>query len=162
MSGICSSPRVCAVALLMGLPAIAVALGICVIEVKRPAAPTSTFAEAIAAGDDRTVYELVRAGRDPAASVAVSDPALTGGRTLVVPPLLWAVATQQNQIVPLLISLGAGLDDASRHRAACMATKLGNEEVALVLTADAASPCPVVPDTDPILIWLVGPAGSAG
>jgi len=161
-------PRERVIAWLIALPAIVTATAVTAVEIGRvvhpnsalfvmPAAAPGAFADAIAAQDALTTYELIRAGQDPRAPIPVRDPILTGGRSVDVLPVLWAVATESNQIVPLLLSLGADLDRDARLRAICLARQLGNDEVALVLEHHGervGGTCPNRRPNEPAVLWL--------
>lgn len=150
-------------ALLLGVPMLLAASAVAVTEVWRIARPTSplfmtppasSFADMIAAGDALRTYELIRSGRDPNEPLIVQHPVLTGGRSIAVSPLMWAVATESNQVVFLLLNTGARLDAATQRRAWCLAGRLGSEEVVQYLEASspvaAAAPC--APDESRVLL----------
>ena len=118
------------------------ALGVVVVELERwrhPqsrlfASPTYTsLAEAIAADDVEGAYALLRAGAGPNDAIAVRDPALTRGRSVIVSPLLWAVATQHRGPVLMLLAHGARIESDADKAASCLADALGNAELAGLL-----------------------------
>jgi hypothetical protein len=104
-----------------------------------------SLADAIQAGDVLQAYGFIRAGQDPNEPIAVRDPALTGGRAVLVPPLVWAVASNSEHAVQMLLGFGASMDRPTHRRAICLAQELGYRVVAeeLNLYGDASSAaCP--------------------
>ena len=81
-------------------------------------------------------YAFIRAGQDPTALIEVRYPILTQGRTVLVSPLLWAVATKRSDAVLMLMGFGARADRESDRLAACIADALGNAEIANALRKD--------------------------
>jgi hypothetical protein len=72
---------------------------------------------------------------------------LTGDRAVTVPPVLWAVATESDWAVSmLLLRFGVRLDAATHHRAVCMAEQLNRPDIVRLLTVghgeDALGACP--------------------
>ena len=156
-----------AVALVMGVPTLVISLCLSAVEVSRvrqPDAPlfitpaAASLADAIASGNALGAYELIRGGQDPRQPIAVRHTVLTGGRSMRVSPLVWAVATERNQIVALLWSVGARVDAATGQRAICLAERLGNDEVARLLRAygefGPPGPCPPREAGEPVVPWL--------
>ncbi len=132
-------------ALAIGGPVLLAALGISVIETWRVAQPdspwfvtsaSSSFADAIAAGNALETYELLRSGRDPNQPIEVRRPGSSLEQPIQVAPLAWALAHDREQVVLLLHSKGARLDPASRGAAVCFARERGRDIVARVLAAD--------------------------
>jgi hypothetical protein len=130
--------------MLLAAPVVIVAVGLSGIEGWRLMWPRSalftspfaySLAEAIAAGDVEQAYAYVRAGHDPNQPIAVRDSALTGGRWVLSPPLLWAAATGQTQVVKMLLGYGVRTSDPSYPRALCIADTLGHEEIGRLLRA---------------------------
>jgi hypothetical protein len=120
-------------ALLLVVPAIVTALGVTGLEAWRWISPHSalfappaaaTLADAIAANDARAAYQFIRAGHDPNGAIAVRHDVITGGRPVEVSPLLWAVATQSEEAVAMLLGFGARLDAPAKHQAVCLARRL--------------------------------------
>jgi hypothetical protein len=129
-------------ALLIGGPAVMVALGIVATEAWRWIQPDSSFfaapaavsiADAIASDDVLGAYEFIRAGHDPNARISVSDAVLTGGRRVEVLPLLWAVATQSEGTVAMLLGFGARLDAVTKREAVCLAEELRRADIVRLL-----------------------------
>jgi hypothetical protein len=123
-----------------------------------------SLADAIERDDVHRAYEFVRAGQNPTELIAVRHSVLTGGRFVLVSPLLWAVAVNSRQTVLMLLGFGARMDRATDRRAACLAEALGHEETArlLRLYGDTPSPkpCPEERKTsDPPLLAFLADSG---
>jgi hypothetical protein len=152
--------------LLIGAPAVVMAVGVSVLETYRllqpnaplfrPSAPS--LADAIIDDDVRGAYELLRAGQDPAAPITVRHLDLTGDRPVRVAPLLWAVATGSDWAVSmLLLRFGVRLDAETQHRAICLAEQLGRPDIVrLLMLADphgSVGSCPDQKSSDgPLLV----------
>src|SRR5262245_37054270 len=96
--------------LLIAAPAIVAAFGLPAIEAYRvvnPGAPlygdppAATIAEAIQRGNQgvEEAYKFIAAGQDPNRPILVNDANLTGGRALMVSPLMLAVAARNRNVV---------------------------------------------------------------
>ena len=144
-------------ALLLVVPAIVTALGVTGLEAWRWISPHSalfvspaaaSLANAIAANDARAAYEFIRGGQDPNGVIAVRHDVITGGQPVEVSPLLWAVATQSEEAVAMLLGFGARLDAPAKHQAVCLAVRLDRDDIVQLLQlsgADAsAEPCPAI------------------
>jgi hypothetical protein len=144
-------------ALLLVVPAIVTALGVTALEAWRWISPHSplfappaaaTLAEAIAANDARAAFEFIRAGQDPNGVIAVRHDVITRGQPVEVSPLLWAVATQSEEAVAMLLGFGARLEAPAKRRAVCLAIRLGRDDIVQLLRLsdrDASpEPCPAV------------------
>jgi hypothetical protein len=127
---------------LLAMPAVVAALGLCGIEAWRVVNPDSrlfalpfaySLADAIAAGDVEQAHGYLRAGHDPNQSMAVRDLTLTGGRWILVPPLLWAVATGHVPVVKMLLGHGARTHGPPVQQAVCLADALGRQDIVGVL-----------------------------
>ena len=143
-------------AALLAAPVVLTAMGVSAVEIWRsrdPGAPlftaaaTSSYADAVERNADLShVYEFIRAGQDPNALIRVRHPTLTDGRSVLVSPLLWAVAMRRGDVVLMLLSFGARMDRASDRMSACLADALGNPELADLLRrygqASPADQCP--------------------
>ena len=142
-------------ALLVGGPAVVAALGLSALELWRWADPgnplfarpvRASLADAIAADDARAAYAFIRAGQDPNRVLAVSHPVLTGGRTIEVPPLVWAVAMQSDGAVGMLLGFGGRLDADAKREAICLARRLESADILQLLQRfdpeTSAEPCP--------------------
>jgi len=109
---------------------------------------TFTFspADAIARGDLDATYDFIRKGWDPDQLIAASDDTLTRGRTVLVSPLVWAVAQRQRDIVGELLAFGAHVDRPANRMAPCVADALSDADLADLLRkypgATAADECP--------------------
>lgn len=144
-------------ALLLGVPAIVGALGVSALEAWRVISPSSplftppaaaSMADAIAGNDARGAYAFIRAGQDPNGVITVRHDVLTGGRRVEVVPLLWAVATQSEEAVAMLLGFGGRLDTPTKRQAVCLAAQLGRDDIVQLLqlsSPDASpDPCPAV------------------
>jgi hypothetical protein len=154
---------------LMGVPAIAGAVAMVGIEAGRmyhPGAPLfsapvpQSLADAIERGNVQRAYELIRGGQDPNDRIVVRHSILSGGQSVQVSPLLWAVALQETRAVLMLLAFGARAERTADRRAACLADTLGNAELASLLrryATDAGSAqCPA-PSGERPLVWVVKP-----
>ena len=140
-------------ALCLGVPVIFSALGVSGIETWRWVRPDSplfvrpaprTMADAIARDDARAAYELIRAGQDPNRPIAVRHDVLTGGRSVEMAPLVWAVIAQSDEVLPMLLAFGARPDATTRHQAVCFAARVGRSDFVRLLDlagAEAGKPC---------------------
>jgi hypothetical protein len=116
-----------------------------------PGAEKDTFlyspADAIARGDLDATYEFIRKGWDPDQLIAAGDDTLTRGRTVLVSPLVWAVAQRQRDIVGELLAFGAHVDRSANRTAPCVADAIGDADLADLLRkysgAIAPDECPV-------------------
>ncbi len=140
------------VALVLAGPTLASAIGLIGVEAYRrrnPASPlfitpaSASLAATIQRQDALATYELLRGGRDPRQPIAVSHPTLTGGRTVLVPPLVWAAAVSNQQVAALLLTFGPPIDAATRRRAACVAARFDNDEIVdtIALFGAITPPC---------------------
>lgn len=155
-------------ALLIAAPTMLTALGLSAMEGWRFHQPSSqlfvtpfvySLADAIERDDVQRAYEFIRAGQDPNDLIAARHPVLTGGRSVLVSPLLWAVAMNSRESALMLLGFGARMDRVPDSRAACLAEALGNTEIArlLRLYGDAPSPdaCPERQTSEaPLLAFL--------
>jgi hypothetical protein len=151
---------------LLALPAILMALAIVAVESWRLHEPRSpifappfvfSLADAIERGELPQAYEFLRSG-DPGALIEVRHPVLTGGQSLAVSPILWAVATGNRDAVQMLLGLGARIDVGPDWKAACLADALGNQDLAEVLRiygAPSHEPCPVTEAGGPPILTLL-------
>jgi hypothetical protein len=92
-----------------------------------------SLAEAIDADDVGGGYALLRAGANPNDPIAVRDPVLTRGRSVLASPLVWAVATQRRNAVMMLLAHGARAERNVDKAASCLADELGNADLAALL-----------------------------
>lgn len=143
-------------AALVAVPAVLAMLAVVVVEGGRwrgsrsplfADVPAESFASALERDDVRGAYAFIRAGQDPNGLIAVRHPTLTGGRWSFVPPVLWAVANDARQSLPMLLTYGVRLDAATGEAAACLAAARGLREMAdLVERYRATSSPPTCPD----------------
>ncbi len=140
---------------LIAAPAVVAAIGLAVIEgagIMRPPARLATvgsFADAIREGSPARAYGFVRAGHDPNAPIAFRDQALTGGRDVLVSPILLAVASNNENVVLMLLGFGVRMELPANRHAACLARRLGRDGLADTITRVGGSlpevPCPELP-----------------
>ena len=107
---------------------------------------TYSPADAIARGDLDATYEFIRKGWDPDQLIAAGDDTLTRGRTVLVSPLVWAVAQHQRDIAGELLAFGAHVDRSGNRIAPCVADAIGDADLADLLRkypgAIVADECP--------------------
>ena len=136
-----TSPRH-VVAALVALPAVATILLLAAIEgygLLRPDSPlfvtppSASLAEAIRQDDVESAFAMVMNGHDPNRPIEVNDNRLTGGRTVRVSPLLYAVAARDEKTVRMLLGFGARPELPPDVMAACLADAIGDAETAEVL-----------------------------
>jgi hypothetical protein len=145
-------------AILLAAPAVLAALGVVALEGWRLRNPQAelfatphvySLAEAIEQNDVVRAYEFIRAGQRADEPIAVRDARLTGGRHVLVPPLVWAAASNSAGSVQMLLGYGARPVGAVGGRAICVAEALGHWEVRdLLARAGAKRPpggCPATP-----------------
>ena len=137
--------------LALAAPTLAAALGILAVEGSRLRSPESplfatpfaySLADAIERDDVARAYGFIRAGQDPNAPIPVRHPVLTGGRDVLVAPLVWAAATNRPQAVRMLLGFGVRADGPAGTAAACLAHALGYDEIAGLLRQYRQSPEP--------------------
>jgi hypothetical protein len=132
--------RVRLVSWLIAAPAVAGALGLAVIEstgIMRPPARVGTvgsFADALREGGTERAYGFVRDGHDPNAPIAFRDARLTGGVDVKVSPMLLAVASNNENVVLMLLGYGVRMELPDNRRAACLARRLGHDGLADTIT----------------------------
>lgn len=137
------------------VPAVLMLLAVSGVEVWRAVAPSSaetghrvygTMGEAVVADDLRGVLGFIERGQSPDALIAVHDPTLTGGDTILVPPIVWAAAAGRQRIVMALLFAGVTFDRDADRAAACIADQLEFPEIATHLRQigglPPASTCP--------------------
>jgi hypothetical protein len=142
-------------AMLIALPAIVAALGVGILEgraiVRDEPSQALSFTDAVRADALAEALQYVRSGQDPNKAVSYRDDQVTGDRTVLVTPLLIAVAHNRENMVMLLMSFGARLDAPGNAYAVCLANRLGNERLGQMILRDAgldASPADC-PEPDP-------------
>ena len=152
---------------LMGTPTLLTAVGLSALEAWRLRHPESplfatpfvySLADAIERDDVQRAYDFIRAGQNPSDLIPVHHPVLTGGRTVLVSPLVWAAAMNSKQAALMLLGFGARMDRATDSQAACLAEALGNAEVADVLRnygTKPSPPCAEVRTRDRLLLSFV-------
>jgi len=147
------------------LPALIVLCAVSGVEVLRVVAPAraqigyrtySSLGEAIAMDDVRGAHDFIQHGQNPNALIAVIDPALTGGRQVQVPPIVWAAAAGRRAIVLMLLGAGATFERDIDRAAPCLADRLGFPGIASDLRRLASpplvSPCPTLPPGPPLAV----------
>jgi hypothetical protein len=150
------TPRKEVIAALVAAPALATVLWIAVVETYGATHPARTsavqpastsLAEAIRRDDVEGAFMMVRNGQDPNRPFVVDDQKLTGGRSVRVSPVLYAVAHRSSSIVRMLLAFGARPELPPDVMAACLADARHDGETAQVLRsvvpAIAAHQCPV-------------------
>jgi len=144
-------------------------LAVVVVEIERWRNPASrlfadptfySLADAIQADDVKGAYAFLRAGADPNDLIAVRDPALTRGRSVLASPLLWAVATEHRDSVLMLLAHGARIEKDADRAASCLADELGDANLAALLrkygNALPREQCPAPRDSTAPLLSLIG------
>ena len=130
----------------LAAPALLSAAAMCAVESLRATRPHSnlftppvvlSLAEAIERNDLDGAYAFIRHGQAVDAPIAVRDSAHTGGQTVLIQPLLWAVASRNGDAARMLLSFGAGTD-RNLADALCLAEAIGDEAVAQVLRRHGA------------------------
>jgi hypothetical protein len=128
----------------MAAPAVVTALGMSAVESWRLLQPQSalfaapfvySLADAIEQNDVEHAYAFLRAGQDPNQPIGVRHPLLTAGQSVLVSPLIWAIATGSRETLLMLLGFGAHFDPGRDGGAVCLAEALGNKEMARLVTA---------------------------
>ncbi len=151
-------------ALVLVVPSVLTMFAVLGVEVWRLVSPAGaetghriygTLGEAIVADDLRGVMDFLQRGQSPDALIPVHDPALTGGREILVPPILWAAAAGRQRMVLALLGAGVTFERAADKAAACLADQLAFPEIATSLRQIARLPapsaCPPAPSGPPLL-----------
>jgi hypothetical protein len=149
----------------MATPAFFAALGMCAVEgwrLLRPQSPlfaapfVYSLADAIERNDVQHAHDFLRAGQDPNRPIAVRHPVLTGGQTVLVQPLRWAVATGSRDTLLMLLGFGARFDETAAASARCLAEALGHTEIARLVIqygpAAAGRACRTLPPAESPLL----------
>jgi hypothetical protein len=141
----------------LAMPAIVGALWIAATGIGDPAVPSSdeppaaSMAEAIHHGEVEDAYAFISAGADPNAPIPFTDPELTGGRRVMISPLMLAVAANKENTVMMLLSFGARLTLAQNELAPCLAERLGYSALAAMIIRDGRPPREVTcPESRPV------------
>lgn len=150
----------------MTVPAVLASLLISGVEIWRLMEPQSTLfaapfayslAEAIERNDVDQAYGFIRAGHDPNQAIAVRHELLTGGRSMLVSPVIWAVATQSRETLLMLIGFGARVTGGAGGNAACLADALGNADMVRLLVTHGSQPpderCRLRPENAPLIAF---------
>jgi hypothetical protein len=140
-------------ALLVTLPTALGSAGVLAVEAwrrDRPEAPpvgwrAGSLAAAIQIADLQEVYARIQLGEAQTGRIPVLDPKLTGSVAVHVPPVLWAVATQSERSVAMLLGHGPPVDAATVERALCIAETLRNEAIIALLRPYRDAECTAVP-----------------
>lgn len=96
--------------------------------------PGASLGDSIMGDDVETAYAFIRSGQDPNARIPVEDTDVTGGRRVMVSPLMLAVATRRDNIVGMLLSFGARADVPQNKFALCLAQRIHADDVADMLS----------------------------
>jgi len=145
--------RTVLVCVIVALPAIAGAVTLGMLEGRLlfashvSEAPVGSLGEALRRRDLENAFLFIRAGQDPNQPIRFRDPILTGDREIMISPLLIAVASNNDDGLMMLMSVGARFDAPGNQFAGCLAARLGHEGIAEMITdygGPAASPnaCP--------------------
>ena len=154
MSGITRSRTL--VAVLASLPIVASAAMLITLETTRGLRPradlfappaAASLAEALDQGD--LVQAHARLAREPGVLLWVSDPALTGGASTLVSPLLWAAGTGNDDAVRMLLGMGYDMSRGADRYAACLARAAGKTGTAELLEAYGRPPDVDCPSPEP-------------
>src|SRR5262249_46297547 len=136
------------IALMIGAPAIVVALILTAIEGYRFVQPTSelfgeapaSLAESITRGYGvEYSYRFIRAGQNPNDLVLVDSENYTDGRSINVSPLMLAVAAHDENTVSMLLNFGARLDLPQNRSARCLADEIGDQAVIRIIDRHGGS-----------------------
>jgi len=136
---------------MLALPVVLTVLGLCAVELARALRPdlplfatpfVYSLADAIESDDVDSAVQFIRAGQDPNGLITVRHAVLTDGQSVLVSPLLWAVAMQRPRSVLMLLGFGARMDHRVNSRAVCLAEAIGNQEIASLLRRYPPQPTP--------------------
>ena len=125
-----------------------------------PAPGFASLADAIQHGEVEDAYASMSAGADPNATIPFSDPNLTAGHTVMISPLMLAVAANKENTVMMLLSFGARMDVPQNELAPCLAKRLGYPKLAAMIVRDGrpvrdvACPDPPVDAPAPLLAFV--------
>ena len=112
-----------------------------------------SMADAIRHGEVEDAYSFVSAGTDPNAPLQFSDTELTSGHSVMISPLMLAVASNKENTVMMLLSFGARMDLPQNEMAGCLATRLGYGDLAAMIRRDGRPlgqiTCPEPPSDAP-------------
>lgn len=113
-------------------------------------------------------YAFIRAGQDPNEPLTIDDPDYTGGGSIMVSPLLLAVAAGNGSVVQMLINFGARPELPQNRMAGCLARELGQAEMLTIIATyvgeDAQMSCPERSSNDPrpLLRWAFDEEAAVG
>ena len=119
-------------------------------------APATSLVEALDRGNLVQARALLE--REPGVLLWVSHPALTGGTSTLVSPLLWAAGTGNDDALRLLLGMGYDMSRGADRYAACLARAVGKTTAAELLLAYANPPktsCPSLNAGEPPLLALL-------
>ena len=125
------------VAALAALPIVVSAAVLIALETARGLHPRSdlfaqpaatSLAEALDGGDLVQAHALL--ARESGVLLWVSHPALTGGTSILVSPLLWAAGTGNDDAVRMLLGMGHDMSSGTDRYAACLARAAGKTQIA--------------------------------
>ena len=104
-------------------------------------------------------YAFIRAGQNPNQLLTIDDPDYSGGGSIMVSPLILAVAAGNGSVVQMLISFGARPELPQNSLAGCLAQELGQAEILTIITTyvgedtQMTSPERSSNDPRPLLRW---------
>ena len=130
------------IAWMLAAPALIGALWIASTELRDPTAarPNSpvfeSMADAIQHGEVEDAYAFVSAGANPNAPIPFNDAELTSGHPVMISPLMLAVSSNKENTVMMLLSFGARMDLPQNELAACLARRLGHDDLAAMILRD--------------------------
>ncbi len=103
--------------------------------------PVLSLADALEQHQLEAAYAFIRAGQNPDEPIPVRHPTITGGRTVLAAPLVWAAAVENREGALMLLGFGAAAREIPR--AICVAEARGRMNVAATLRtlAPEALPC---------------------
>ena len=79
-------------------------------------------------------------GRIRIKPIAVRHPVLSGGRSVLVTPIVWAVAMQRRETLLMLLGFGGQIGRAADGNVVCLAEALGNADIVRVLVVNGSQP----------------------
>ncbi len=150
--------------MLLAVPMLIGAVGLLGLEGYRIARPDSvlfveppqpSLVDAVRADALESAHAFLLAKTDPNQVVAFADETLTGGRTVMVSPLMVAVAARNGGPALMLLAFGAGMDLPQNARAACLAQELNETALAEAIRRDGRPA--LVPVCSPPLSSSVAP-----
>jgi hypothetical protein len=111
-------------------------------------------------------YAFIRAGQDPNELLTIDNPDYTGGGSIMVSPLILAVAAGNGSVVQMLIDFGARPELPQNRLAGCLAQELGQAEMLTIIATyvgeNTQMTCPERSSNDPrpLLRWAFDEAAA--